>query len=74
MSSYIPRPGTGSIQAGDVRIEASGGAAGTGAAAGWLVFGSEPVSPPMQITLQDGGRVITVASNGLAPFAVHSAR
>jgi len=58
--------------AGSVR--SSGGVAGPGAAPSWLVFGTEPVSPPLDITLQDDGRVVTIASDGLAPFAVHSQR
>ena len=71
---YLPRADGSAVRAGNVVVEARGGASGTGASTGWLVFGTEPVSPPMQVTLQGDGRVITIASNGLAPFAVAGQR
>ncbi|MBW4046543.1 MAG: prepilin-type N-terminal cleavage/methylation domain-containing protein [Proteobacteria bacterium] len=72
--SYLPRSNTPTVQAGDVAVRASGGASGLGASPSWLVFGTEPVSAPMAVTLHGDGRVITIASDGLAPFAVQSAR
>ncbi|OZB47299.1 MAG: type II secretion system protein GspH [Thiomonas sp. 14-66-4] len=71
---YLPRVNADAVRAGNVVVQASGGASGTGASTSWLVFGTEPVSPPMQVTLQGDGRVVTIASNGLAPFAVSSQR
>ncbi|MHB1668564.1 GspH/FimT family pseudopilin [Thiomonas sp.] len=73
-ANYQPRGTSATVQAGQVAVRASGGVAGPGAAPSWLVFGTEPVSPPLDITLQDDGRVVTIASDGLAPFAVHSQR
>ncbi len=73
-ATYLPRSNTPVLQAGDVEVQASGGASGLGAAPSWLVFGTEPVSGPMAVTLRGDGRIITIASDGLAPFAVHSAR
>ncbi len=71
---YQPRGVNATVQAGEVAVRASGGAAGLGAAPSWLVFGTEPVSPPLDVTLQGDGRVITIASDGLAPFTVRSQR
>ena len=73
-ANYQPRGIQATVQAGPVAVRASGGAAGLGAAPNWLVFGTEPVSPPLQITLRGDGRVVTIASDGLAPFAVRSQR
>lgn len=73
-ANFQPRGSSASVQAGQVMVLASGGVAGPGAAPNWLVFGTEPVSAPMQVTLQGDGRVITVASDGLAPFTVSSQR
>ena len=72
--TYLPRSNTPTVQAGDVDVQASGGGSGLGASPGWLVFGTEPVSGPMAVTLHGNGRVITIASDGLAPFAVQGAR
>ncbi len=73
-ANYQPRNSSNSVQAGAVTVLASGGVAGPGAAPSWLVFGTEPVSPPLQITLRGDGSVVTIASDGLAPFTVRSQR
>lgn len=61
-----PARSSPAVSAGDVVVSASGGA--PGAPAGWLLFGSEPVGPPMRVNLAAPAGAITLSSDGLAPF------
>jgi general secretion pathway protein H len=70
---FIPRSDA-SLQAGSVGVLVEGGSTAWGAAPSWLVFGTEPVAAPMRITLTGTDRVVTIDSDGLAPFATRSAR
>lgn len=63
-----PRTRGASIQADGIIVTARGGAAAPGAAPAWLVFGAEPVSPPMEVTLRDADSQVTVTSDGISPF------
>ena len=64
-----PPPATGpTIHADGITIVARGGVGAPGAAPGWLVFGAEPVSPPMEVTLRAADSQVTVSSDGISPF------
>lgn len=70
---YLPRMQASQWYAGAVRVRVLGGGA-LGAAPGWLVFGSEPVSQPMRVELDAGSVRLSVWSNGAQPFQVDEQR
>ncbi len=71
---YRPRPAAASWYAGPVRVQVLGGGGALDAAPGWLVFGSEPVSRPMQVRIETGRLRLTVSSDGAQPFHVEQQR
>ena len=72
-ADYRPRTATAQWYAGAVRVRVIGGGA-LGAAPGWLVFGSEPVSQPMRVELDADALRLIVWSNGAQPFQVSEQR
>ncbi len=72
---YVPLPRReATVTADGVRISVEGGSAAGDVQPGWLVFGTEPVSPPIRVTLRDDDHEITIGSDGIAPFALSSQR
>ncbi len=72
---YVPLPRRdAAVTADGVRISVEGGSSAGDVPPGWLVFGTEPVSPPIRVTLRDAEHQITIASDGIAPFALSSER
>jgi general secretion pathway protein H len=72
---YVPLPRReATVSADGVRVSVEGGSAASNVHPGWLVFGTEPVSPPIRVTLRDADHEITIASDGIAPFALSSQR
>ncbi len=69
-ADYRPPDSASTWRAGDVRLRVRGGGGALGAAPGWLVFGSEPVSQPMQVQIDIDGVRLSVYSNGAQPFRV----
>ncbi len=65
-----PRTPSASILADGITVTTRGGTAAPGAAPAWLVFGGEPVSPPMEVTLRDADMHLMVSSDGISPFVV----
>ena len=73
-ADYRPRPAASTWYAGSVRVRVLGGGGALGAAPGWLVFGSEPVSQPMRVEIESGRLRLTVSSDGAQPFRVEQQR
>ncbi len=72
---YMPPPTRGgSVDADGVRVHVEGGSSTSGAPPGWLVFGTEPVSPPIRVILLESGRAWIIASDGIAPFSTSRQR
>ena len=72
---YLPPPPRGtSVEADGVQVRVDGGSSTSGAPPGWLVFGTEPVSPPIRVVLIEAGRQWIVSSDGISPFATSSQR
>ncbi len=74
-ADYVPLPRRdATVSADGVRISVEGGSGATDVQPGWLVFGTEPVSPPIRVTLRDADQEITIASDGIGPFTLNSRR
>ena len=74
-ADYVPLPRrNATVVADGVRINVEGGSSAGNVGPGWLVFGTEPVSPPIRVTLRDADHQITIASDGIAPFTLTSER
>lgn len=73
-ADYQPRLDSATWYAGAVRIRVLGGGGALGAAPGWLVFGSEPVTQPMGVQLDAGSLLLSVSSNGAQTFRIDEQR
>lgn len=65
----VPRSAAFAVGAVTVELR-RGGSGGLGLPASWLLFGSEPVAAPVDLSLADGAERDSVWSDGFSPFQV----